>query len=77
MKECKKCDGEGILIKDRNATCTVCSGMGVVGVPSTIYLQLSNLDEVTWCVDRIDDSDLEYTIVPPNKPLHPAQKVGG
>lgn len=63
MEKCKKCDGEGVLIKDRNTTCTVCNGMGVVGVPSTIYLQLSNLDEVTWCVDRIDASDLEYTIV--------------
>ena len=45
----------------------VCDGMGVVEVPTHIYLQLTNLDEVTWSEDQIYDNDLEYVIVPLNK----------
>lgn len=32
--------------------------------PKTIYLQvedLSNLDRCTWCEDKINDTDVEYT----------------
>ena len=61
MKVCKKCDGEG---ENAEGACQVCDGMGVVGVPTSIYLQLVDLDEITWCEDRIYDNDIEYVIVP-------------
>lgn len=30
--------------------------------PEKIYLQFSGvIDEATWCVDKINDNDIEYT----------------
>lgn len=69
MKYCEKCDGEGVVvssttIEDDFCPCETCAGMGVVGVPQAIFLQIEpNLDEVTWCPDSIYDNDLEYQLV--------------
>ena len=35
----------------------------MIEMPETIYLQIENLEipeAITWCKDRIDDSDVEY-----------------
>jgi hypothetical protein len=69
MERCPKCTGE-----DDN--CDRCDGLGVIDVPTTIYLQIDyDIDEITWCVDKIYDNDLEYTLVPPNKPFVPTDNV--
>ena len=47
-------------------------------IPQKIYLQCCDEDgeplaigKITWCVDRINDTDIEYTISPaPNTGLH-------
>ena len=31
--------------------------------PDKIYLQLESSPEVTWCVDRINDTDPEYVLI--------------
>lgn len=47
-------------------------------VPEKIYLQVDADGEtpedfkqldVTWCVDKINDTDIEYTLTPPSQPL--------
>jgi hypothetical protein len=42
-------------------------------VPQTIYLQFFDEDgeeneEVTWCVDKINDTDVEYQLTPMEMP---------
>lgn len=69
MKLCPECEGEGIVIdsqaiEDDISPCDNCEGRGVVGIPTHIYLQLTNLDEITWSDDRIYDNDIEYQLVP-------------
>lgn len=32
-------------------------------VPDIIYLQIKDLGGITWCVDRINDTDIEYVRV--------------
>ena len=58
MKKCPKCSGNG---------CKICNDLGVIEVPKTIYLQIANLPEITWCVDKINDDDIEYIVKQPNK----------
>ncbi len=67
MNICKKCDGEGVTIEDTEVICEACNGLGVIDVPTHIYLQLVNLDEITWCVDRIYDNDQKYSLENINK----------
>lgn len=62
IKRCPICDGE-------NDTCDRCAGLGVINVPTAIYLQINEIDfDITWCEDRINDNDLEYRLVTPSKP---------
>jgi len=60
IKRCQICDGE-------DDTCDRCDGLGVINVPTTIYLQINEID-ITWCEDRINDNDLEYTLCRSSKP---------
>ena len=77
MKICSTCDGEGHIVfdlevDDDGELCPSCNGLGVVNVPRRIYLQVFGPDgndpdgpydgEITWCVDRINDSDIEYIL---------------
>jgi hypothetical protein len=34
-----------------------------MNIPDKIYLQIEDGGEVTWCADRIHDSDVEYVRV--------------
>jgi hypothetical protein len=40
-----------------------------MNIPDKIYLQIEDETEVTWCVDRINDTDVEYLRVDRYKSL--------
>ena len=74
MKECKECNGQGgefvDLAEEDWQDCDQCKGIGAVDFPKRIYLQISGDDgrwlfdggEITWCIDPINVTDIEYVL---------------
>lgn len=51
-------------------------------IPDQIYLQVKDeygeaVDEITWCVDKIHDTDIKYIRVPNASPCDDCKLEGG